>query len=150
MDDRSRQLAAVIGGVRLCFNLLKSRADEMHADLGVTASMRAVMESLQDGAERTVPDIARAKGVSRQHIQTIMNALAKAGLVVARDNPADKRTFLMSLSGRGAEVFEKIRARERVELGRLAEAFSGEELQHAGRTLGKLSNTVKGRRDDAS
>ncbi|MDP6883807.1 MAG: hypothetical protein QF830_06710, partial [Rhodospirillales bacterium] len=73
MITKAKTLYAVILDLRLCFNLLRTRADEMHKDLGVNASMRAVMESLAGEDEKTVPEIARGKSVSRQHIQVIAN-----------------------------------------------------------------------------
>jgi DNA-binding MarR family transcriptional regulator len=144
MNTEAGKLNAVIRDIRLCFNLLRARADEMHKDLGVTASMRAVMESLAGGSEKTVPEIARSRGVSRQHIQVIVNGLTGANLIEARDNPADKRTFLVSLTDRGREVFAEIQKREAVQLRRWSEVFSTDELKVTLSTLRKLSNTLKG------
>lgn len=148
MKLKARNLYAVIRDVRLCFNLLRSRADEMHKDLGVNASMRAVMESLAGSNERTVPEIARSRGVSRQHIQVIVNALTGAKLIETRDNPDDKRTFLVSLTDRGRTVFSEIQKREAVELRLLSETFSTDELQVTLNTLQKLNDIMKGNRND--
>lgn len=144
MKTDAKKLYAVIRDIRLCFNLLRARADEMHKDLGVNASMRAVMESLAGGDERTVPEIARSRGVSRQHIQVIVNALTEANLIKARDNPDDKRTFLVSLTEQGRAVFGEIQKREAVELRVLSETFSTDELKVTLNTLQKLSDLMKG------
>ena len=144
MIAKAKTLYAVILDLRLCFNLLRTRADEMHKDLGVNASMRAVMESLAGEDEKTVPEIARGKSVSCQHIQVIANRLTKAGLIKARDNPDDRRTFLISLTKRGQAVFDEVRKREAVELRRWSEGFSNEELKVTLSTLRKLSNILKG------
>jgi DNA-binding MarR family transcriptional regulator len=148
MKTEATKLYAVIRDIRLCFNLLRARADEMHKDLGVNASMRAVMESLAGGDERTVPEIARSRGVSRQHIQVIVNALTEANLIKARDNPDDKRTFLVSLTEQGRAVFGEIQKREAVELRVLSETFSTDELKVTLNTLRKLSDLMKGNRDE--
>lgn len=148
MKPEAKKLNAVIRDVRLCFNLLRTRADEMHKDLGVNASMRAVMESLAGGNERTVPNIARSRGVSRQHIQVIVNALTKANLVAVRDNPEDRRTFLVFLSDQGREVFGEIQKREAVELQHLSMTFTSDELRATLKTLGKLSDIIKGVEND--
>ena len=144
MKTEAGKLYAVIRDIRLRFNLLRARADEMHKDLGVNASMRAVMESLAGGSERTVPEIARSRGVSRQHIQVIVNGLTGAKLIEVRDNPTDKRTFLVSLTDRGRDVFAEIQKREAVQLRRWSEVFSTDELKVTLSTLRKLSNTLKG------
>jgi DNA-binding MarR family transcriptional regulator len=144
MKTEAKKLYAVIRDIRLCFNLLRARADEMHKDLGVSASMRAVMESLAGGDEKTVPEIARSRGVSRQHIQVIVNGLTKAKLIEARDNPDDKRTFLISLTDTGRVAFYEIQKREALELRRLSEGFSTDELNATLNTLQKLSDTMRG------
>jgi DNA-binding MarR family transcriptional regulator len=89
------------------------------------------LESLAGNDEKTVPEIARSRGVSRQHIQVIVNGLTGANLIEARDNPADKRTFLVSLTDRGREVFAEIQKREAVQLRRWSEVFSTDELKIA-------------------
>jgi DNA-binding MarR family transcriptional regulator len=144
MSAKAKILNAVIHDIRLCFNLLRSLADEMHADLGVNASMRAVMECLAGGNEKTVPEIARSRGVSRQHIQTIANRLTAAKLINVRDNPDDKRTFLVSLTDPGQAVFGEMQEREAQELRRLSGAFSNRELELALNALQKLNDILKG------
>ncbi len=148
MKTEAKKLNAMIRDVRLCFNLLRTRADEMHKDLGVNASMRAVMESLAGGIETTVPNIARSRGVSRQHIQVIVNALTKANLVAVRDNPEDGRSFLVFLSSKGREVFGEIQKREAMELQQLSINFTGHELRTTLKTLAKLCDIMKGAEND--
>ena len=148
MNVKAKKLNSLIGDIRLSFNLLRARSDEMNLDLNVNASMRAVMESLASGDEKTVPDIARSKGVSRQHIQVIVNGLAKATLIKTRGNPDDKRTFLVSLTDKGRGVFTEIQKREALELKHLAEVFSSEELDVTQRTLHNLIDTLKGKENE--
>ncbi len=62
MSRKAERFYATIRILRTCFNRLKSVADEMHRDLGVTASMRAVMEALADEGQQSVPEIARGSG----------------------------------------------------------------------------------------
>ncbi len=148
MPAKDHELYAVIGDIRLSFNLLRSMADQMHGVLGINTSQRAVMESLAGQNAKTVPDIAREKGVSRQHIQVITNSLIKARLVRSHSNPDDKRTFLMSLTSHGEKNFIEIQKRETIELERLSAAFSANELQSTHDTLQKLNNLVTGSHDD--
>jgi DNA-binding MarR family transcriptional regulator len=148
MRTGAKILNNVIRDIRLCFNHLRARADEMYIDLGVNASMRAVMESLDRDGEQTVPAIARGRGVSRQHIQVIVNGLINAELVKARDNPEDKRTVLVSLTDQGRAIFDEIQKREIVELQRLSRAFSADELTSTQDTLRRLVNALKGTTND--
>lgn len=134
-----RELTALIREVRTCFNQLKTLAERLHEDLGVNPSMRAVMESLATAGAQTVPEIARAKGVSRQHIQSVMNGLAQEGLVAARDNPAHKRSPQFELTREGRTVFKTIAGREQAPLSRLASTLSGPALLQARGTLASLN-----------
>jgi DNA-binding MarR family transcriptional regulator len=135
-------LTGVIRELRGCFNRLKRLAAALHDDLAVTPSMRAVLEALADGAERTVPDIAGARAVTRQHVQVIMNALVGRSLVESRDNPAHRRSPLYRLSDAGKGVFGRIRDRETAVLGRLAGEFDDQTLAGACATLATLNRRL--------
>ena len=143
MSADPQRLDAVIRAVRACFQRLGAAANEMHKDLGVTASMRAVMESLAEGGAQTVPGIARAKSVSRQHIQVIVDALAAAGHVGLRDNPAHKRSPLVELTESGASVYGSVRIREAAALRELAGVLANRDMDAALRVLSTISNYLE-------
>lgn len=136
---QDRALTALIREVRSCFNQLKTLAERLHEDLGVNPSMRAVMESLAAGGAQTVPEIARSKGVSRQHIQSIMNVLLADGLVEARDNPAHRRSPRFELTRRGRATFATIAGREQAPLRRIAAALPVQALCDAREALVRLN-----------
>ena len=138
MKTEDKRLNTVIRDVRSCFNLLGNRSNDLLKDLEINASMRGVMENLSLTGEKTVPDIARARNVSRQHIQIIINDLLNKGLVSSRANPEDKRSLLVSLTNLGENIFAEIRNRELVELQKLSEHFTAEELRVTSKTLQKL------------
>lgn len=139
MTSQEKQLYAVFRQVRTCFNQLKALAEHLHQDLGVNPSMRAVMESLDSKGSQTVPDIAKSKGVSRQHIQNIMNALQANGFVESLDNPAHKRSPLFDLTSKGISTFEMIQAREKEPLRHLAMSMPPDDLRHAEAVLAELN-----------
>jgi len=139
MTPKEKELYAVFREIRACFNQMKSLAEQLHQDLGVNPSMRAVMEALSTRSPQTVPDIAKNKGVSRQHIQTIMNSLQAEGFVDTFDNPAHKRSPLFNLTSKGRTVFAKIKEREKEPLQRLAAVMSSESLKHAQEALSQLN-----------
>jgi len=128
-------LAPLINRIPRLFHLLKAVGDAIHADLGVTTSMRGVMASLVASGPRTVPDLARERPVSRQHIQTVVNDLEAAGLVAAQANPAHRRSSLIALTDEGRRVFRLIQQREADLLARTAPAVSQGDLAAATRIL---------------
>ncbi|MBF0370833.1 MAG: MarR family transcriptional regulator [Magnetococcales bacterium] len=125
MNTERRKVERITQEVRACFNRLKALGDELHSDLGISASMRAVMEALHVGEEQTVPQIARGKAVSRQHIQILTNKLAENGLVKIRSNPNDKRSPLVSLSEKGKITFSVMHQREKEAFDDLITGLAG-------------------------
>lgn len=145
MTPDARKAEALTREIRACFNRMKAFGDTLHGDLGITAAMRAVMESLHEGGEQTVPAIARAKSVTRQHIQVLFNALAEAGLAASRPNPADKRSPLIALTKRGAAAFARLHQREKAVLAELARALGGTDLDAALAALAALRRYLDGK-----
>lgn len=132
-------LEALLGEVRGCFNRLKGLAEELHADLEVSAPERAVLEALARGSALTVPEIAARRGVSRQHVQVIMNALIDRALVTSLANPAHKRSPHFALSDGGARLFAAMRAREAAVLEQLADGLETAAVRDAGQVLARLN-----------
>ena len=135
MTNAIRNLDALSRAIRASFSRLRALGDALHADLGITASMRAVMESLAERGAQTVPQIARAKGVSRQHIQVNVDALIEAGLVAVNSNPEHKRSSLLDLSKAGRRAFDKMRRREAEILRDLVRRVPRADVAIALRTL---------------
>ena len=131
-------LGQTILAVRRLFHVLAGAAERSHADLGITASMCAVMEVLHGRGSRTVPQVAREKGVSRQHIQVVVNALLAAGLVECRDNPDHLRSPMVALSRSGVQAYEAIRRRETRLLSDLAKRIPGADLKVTLNTLNAM------------
>lgn len=148
---KAQQLYAVMRQIRTCFNQLRSLGDVLHEDLGITASMRAVLESVAEAGAQTVPQIAHTKSVSRQHIQVNVDELVKASLVTLQDNPAHKRSPCVVITKSGQSAFGEMRRREKDVLERLASEFRGrkhgEELESTLRVLMQLNGAIVGLRE---
>jgi DNA-binding MarR family transcriptional regulator len=141
--DNEVLVTAIVAGIRACFGRLRAVADALHGDLGVTASMRAVMEAVVDGDGLTVPQIARAKRVSRQNIQVIADALAAAGLVDLVENPAHRRSPHVVLTARGKSIFREMRRRERFVLRAIAEDLTRPAAEAALETLQAIQRRLE-------
>ncbi|NGZ94775.1 MAG: MarR family transcriptional regulator [Nitrospira sp. WS110] len=143
MTTKAHTLYQLIRQIRSGFNLLRVLGDDLHRDLKVTAAMRAIMETLAEDGEQTVPQIARAKSVSRQHIQVNVDALLRKALVVLRDNPSHLRSPFVALTPRGQATFTIMRRREAELLEWLAKEFGLEQLEQVSRTLGTLNQSIR-------
>ncbi len=106
------EIETLLDEVRLLYHRMVQVAEDLHRDEPVTLGMRAVMEFLLRHGPTTVPDIARSRFVTRQHIQTLVNALRTGDFVTFKDNPSHKRSFLVSLTSKGARLIRSMRRRE--------------------------------------
>jgi DNA-binding MarR family transcriptional regulator len=121
------------------FFRLTALGDRLHADRGITAAMRGVLASLAGGGPQTVPQMARARPVSRQHIQTLVDALAERELVAFQPNPAHRRSPVVALTERGRTLFADMRAREAGIVERLDHRLSADKLAASIATLQTLA-----------
>jgi DNA-binding MarR family transcriptional regulator len=102
---------------------------------GITAAQRDVLEYLYLHGDQRAPGIARARGVSRQHILAVVTSLIRLELVDVRFNPAHQRSSYVNLSEAGRKRFEAIRRSEHGVLARIELPVSGERLSQAADTL---------------
>jgi len=135
---------ALVREVRSLFHHFAAVANELHADLGIPAGQRAVMESLSQPGGKTVPQLADMRSVSRQHIQIIVNQLLDKGLVELIDNPAHRRSSLVQLTEHGRETLRKMRQREKEVLALLELPMSEADLEAALRTLTTIKDVFAG------
>jgi DNA-binding MarR family transcriptional regulator len=136
-------LLSTLQAIRRCFWLLKNASDALIADLGVTASQRAVLEHLATIGPATVPAIAQHKAVTRQAIQELMDSLLQKHWVTAAENPAHRRSSIYALSRSGRALFRTIQSREARILTRLARQFDARLLANAATQLALLQQALK-------
>jgi DNA-binding MarR family transcriptional regulator len=141
IQSRAPEAERIAGEIRRLFQLLKALADAIHKEAGLNASTRAVLESLVDGP-RTVPDIARQKSVTRQHIQLIADELLRMKLIDLRENPAHRRSPLLALTREGKAAFADIRKRETPLLELLGAALEPRKAAITLETLSVLSRAA--------
>lgn len=120
---------------RLLFHALKHWAERLHEGLDLTVPMRGVLELLLLQGPATVPGMARARGVSRQHVQQQVDALLGKGFVERQDNPAHKRSSLIGLTDKGRALIQNMRADELDALSRLQVGVSDAAVQEAAQVL---------------
>ena len=102
------------------------------------------LHSLAVDGPQTVPQLARARPVTRQHIQQIANEAAADGLIEFIDNPAHKRSKLLSLTPKGARMEAEMTERLKTFAGDLAEDFDAAELATAARVLNAVRAKLTG------
>ena len=128
----------VILQTRRLFQVLATQGTALHSDIGVTASQRAVLEALDQQEPRTVPQIAKDKSVTRQHIQTLVNELQARKLVEVLENPSHQRSSLIQRTARGRKLFADMRTREARVLAAMARQIPADDLKITLQTLKRI------------
>ncbi len=128
-------LMSVVDETRLLFHRMKVAAEQIHYREGISAGMRGVLMSLDNLGPQTVPQMARARPVSRQHIQILVNSLLETGRVELVDNPAHKRSNLVRLTRSGKRLVVAMNRRELQLLGKLGIDVAAPDLENAAEVL---------------
>jgi len=137
-EQKEQAVEVLIDEVVALYHLLRVVASRIHSDADLTAATRGVLRSLDRIGPQTVPQIARARLVSRQYIQAIVNQLSKRGLVELVPNPAHKRSSLVQLTPQGKELTDATAQKEKAILSALQVDLSEKELLLASSVLRKL------------
>ncbi|MGE0041458.1 MAG: MarR family winged helix-turn-helix transcriptional regulator [Vicinamibacterales bacterium] len=140
--DTRTTLESLADETRRLFYRLRAASAHAHGGNDVTAGLRGVMQAIADAGAQTVPQMARARLVSRQHIQVLVDELVERKLVELLNNPAHKRSKLVRLSTQGRKVFERMRRRERRIFAELDLPIGERELRKASRVLRAVSDTL--------
>jgi len=135
---------SLIDETRLLFHRMKVAAEQLHDAEEITAGMRGVLFGLDRSGPQTVPQMARARPVSRQHIQMLVNPLVERRCVELIDNPAHRRSKLVRLTPRGRRLVDRMRKRESKVLGALGSGMSEKQLRSAAVVVRSLREKLDG------
>lgn len=143
MSSREAAFLRLGGAVRHLFHQLRVVAEAATpVKEGFTVSHRAVLESIATHGPQTVPALARARPVARQHIQVLVNDLVAWGFVETRANPAHKRSPLVVLTALGTKRFDAIRRAESRVLKSMHLSMPATQLAQLADGLDVLSNDL--------
>lgn len=106
MENENNKAALILTIKNLYKEINKISNTYLHYD-DLNVSQRLILEELLHQT-LTVPQIAKSHNVSRQHIQTNVNALLKKELIKSKENSNHKRSRLMELTSKGKQLFTEI------------------------------------------
>jgi DNA-binding MarR family transcriptional regulator len=134
-DPLAPAFEEVIDETTALFHLLHAVAAQLHGGGELTAGRRGVLRGLDRLGPQTVPQMARARPVSRQYIQSLVNDLEAEGLVETYENPAHRRSRLVRLTSRGRAALAEMYRREADLFATLDLPLSEDELRRAAAVL---------------
>lgn len=136
-------LESVVTETVALFQRLRREAERIHGQGETSSGRRAVLRGLSQRGPQTVPEMARARPVSRQYMQRLVNELTADGLVEAVANPAHKRSPLLRLTGAGEDKLEEMSVREQELFEGLRIKIPPEELLQAATTLRRVRQVLE-------
>lgn len=108
----NERLLGVFEEVCALANELRKDWREGQADGTGLGGRQRVLEILDRCGPRTVPEIARARGNSRQNIQVLVNRLVSEECVEITSNPAHQKSGLVQLTERGKRALAAAKERD--------------------------------------
>lgn len=116
---------------------LMEAAQGMAAEGDLTAAWWQVIGGVLD-EPRTVAEIARRMGVTRQGVQRTADLLTQRGLTEYRPNPAHRRAKLLACTEAGYWAVRRISLAQHPWADRVGTAVGAEELRDALATMQRL------------
>ncbi|MDI1281765.1 MarR family transcriptional regulator [Brevundimonas sp.] len=122
---------------------LVEAGDALVRDIGLTSARWQVLGALaEQAAPRTVSQIARTMGLTRQSVQRVADDLRLAGLIDFLPNPDHARSKLMSMTLAGQSAYAEALRRQAPWVTGLAAGLSLEDVAAAIRVLSVIADRL--------
>src|SRR5512142_2376536 len=102
------ELRAVVDETIALFHRVRFVAEQIYGIEGRSTARRGLLRGLVRYGPRSVPQLARARSVTRQHTQEVVDRLVADGLAALVPNPAHARSRLVRATRRGAALVERM------------------------------------------
>jgi DNA-binding MarR family transcriptional regulator len=109
---------------------------------GLLSATQCVLRLLLQQGPKSVPQIARIRGTSRQNVQILVNRLRREGLVTFDINPAHRRSALVTLTEQGKSALISTATAEGDFVRVLAPQCSQSEVRSAVALLRRLRDRI--------
>jgi DNA-binding MarR family transcriptional regulator len=121
---------------------LMDAAQELAAAGGITATWWQVLGGVID-EPRTVSEIGRRMGMTRQGVQRIADLLVERGLAEYRPNPSHRRAKLLACTEAGYWAIRQISVAQHPWSNRIGDAVGARKLEAALATLRELAGVLE-------
>jgi DNA-binding MarR family transcriptional regulator len=140
--EAGRLLTNVILTVFRLNGRLMETAQQLAAEGGLTAAWWRVLGGVLD-EPRTVADIGRRMGMTRQGVQRIADLLVEHGLAEFRPNPAHRRAKLLACTEAGYWAIRRIALAQHPWSDRIGAEVGADELAGAAATMDRLVTALE-------
>lgn len=140
---KEKALLGLIDETVALFLQLQKDIERIHPAGKPSGARRTLLLSTYREGPRTVPQMARARGASRQYTRTVVNPLVDEGYLEFADNPAHKRSRFVQLTGKGKAAVEQMNREEIKFLRQMKIDLKKERLFDAAGTLHQVRKMME-------
>lgn len=102
----------------------------LEAGIGLPITHVRVLKSIAAGERCTAQALAACMRRDKAQITRVLNDLLATGLIVKRDNPADRRSQLLELSSAGQGLMQQIQRCEAAAASRMTRGLDSTQVDH--------------------
>ncbi len=114
--------------------------------IGFTASQGAMLATIERHGPLTPSELAQRERVQRPTVTRMLARLEEDGIVQRAADPADGRSFLVSLTPHGRELLAEVRTRKDAYLAQRLSELDDEERAALARAADVLEHLLEGDR----
>lgn len=143
MDSSADAVLRLVAAVNQASDRFTDIEDRLLADTGLSSARLKVAAVLAAvGAARTVPQIARTLGLTRQAVQRLADDLVERQLACWIDNPDHKRARLLRLTASGRTTHAEALRRQGLWAQQISEGLTPAWLAVATELLGLMARRI--------
>lgn len=135
MDSKDRLNGKLIIALGRTYRNAHRKSSELFREKGLTLPQFTVLELLYNRGEQTIQQIIDKVLSSSGNITVVVRNLEQLELVYRRDNPEDRRSFLIGITPKGKSLMDETFA---AHMANLAEAFSNLTTEEKEQVVGIL------------
>jgi DNA-binding MarR family transcriptional regulator len=135
-------LTQLLEAIPPAYHRLGACGDLLHAPLGLSSGMRALLLSIDRLGPMTVSRLAAMRPVSRQFVQRLTDEMLAGGWVTTAPNPSHKRSPLIVITDKGRAALQTMQEVEAPYLDELGAGLSAEDVATATRLLRVIADRI--------
>jgi DNA-binding MarR family transcriptional regulator len=129
------------------FEEFRKRLDELHMpeflNIDVTMAQAKILRLLETEGELHMSELVRRLGISLSTLSGHVDRLAQQGLVVRRDDPADRRQVVVAPTAAAFELFERFHELNLAQLRRLLDLLTRDERLDVVRAFHHITRAIE-------
>ena len=124
------------------YGAISAIGDELAADFGLSSARWPVMAAIRSEG-KSVAEIARERGLARQSVQRVVDAMRREHLVKFAVNPKHRRAKLVELTPKGSDALARLTERQSTWANEIGLLFSGREMTAGIALMRKVRDSVQ-------